>query len=228
MDLDHAKWNEQQQRLRELILKPAFINETRRLCLEQHAMVHAAAMSHTDVRTFEDEVWAGLSEAAFRAMPVPGAESIAWNLWHITRIEDITMNLLVAGTSQVLNEADWLEQLQITVRDTGNVMTAAEIADFSSRINMDALRSYRIAVGAQTRRIVQRLTASDMKRKMQAQQLQRIVNEGAVLDVPGAKGLLDFWGRKNVAGLLLMPATRHPLVHLNESMRLRERWDKRK
>ncbi len=226
MDLNHAKWNEQQKRLREIILKPAFIDETRQLCLEQHMMVHAAELSQIALFTFEDGVWEGLTVAAFRAMPVLGAESIAWNIWHITRVEDITMNLLVAGESQVMNAANWLERLRITVRDTGNAMTAAEVADFSSRIDMDALRSYRIAVGRKTRKIIERLTPFDLKRKMEAERLQQILDEGAVLDVPGAKGLIDFWGSKDVAGLLLMPVTRHPLVHLNESMRLRERWNK--
>jgi hypothetical protein len=47
--------------------------------------------------------------------------------------------------------------------------------------------------------------------------LKRIIDEGAVLDVEASNWLIDFWGRKNVAGILLMPATRHHVVHLNES-----------
>jgi hypothetical protein len=38
--------------------------------------------------------------------------------------------------------------------------------------------------------------------------------------VPGAQGIYDYWKKKTYAGLLLMPATRHILVHINESMRL--------
>jgi hypothetical protein len=39
----------------------------------------------------------------------------------------------------------------------------------------------------------------------------------------GAGYLLDYWGKQKVAGLLLMPATRHLMVHLNEAVRLKAR-----
>ena len=42
--------------------------------------------------------------------------------------------------------------------------------------------------------------------------------EGAVVEE--ARWLTDYWGKKTFSGLLLMPATRHNLVHLNESMRI--------
>lgn len=48
--------------------------------------------------------------------------------------------------------------------------------------------------------------------------MQRILDEGAVRNVEAANWLIDFWGKKNVAGILLMPITRHHVVHINESM----------
>lgn len=33
-------------------------------------------------------------------------ETIAWALWHIARLEDLTMNLLVSGGEQVWNR-EW-------------------------------------------------------------------------------------------------------------------------
>jgi hypothetical protein len=47
------------------------------------------------------------------------------------------------------------------------------------------------------------------------------MDEGAV--VAAAKGVVEYWGRRNTAGLLLMPATRHNLVHLNEALWLKGR-----
>ena len=35
------------------------------------------------------------------------------------------------------------------------------------------------------------------------------------------KRLVEYWSTRTIAGLLLMPATRHPLVHLNEAMRIK-------
>ena len=191
------------------------------VCLEQHAMVHAAAMSQINAVTIEDELWADLGENTFRLMPTRQDETIAWSLWHITRIEDITMNILVAGGRQVLNTEPWLEKLQISVCDTGNAMTDGEMIAFSNQIDMQELRKYRIAVGRKTRQIIQGLQPADLKRKMAPDRLRRVFNEGAVLDVEDANWLVDFWGRKNVAGILLMPVTRHLLVHLNEALRLK-------
>jgi hypothetical protein len=221
MDDPKSLWNARQTRLRELLGKADRFDEAIALCLEQHAMVHAAAVSGSGAPTFEDELWEGLDETVFRALPSSkDEETIAWGIWHISRIEDITMNLLVAGEEQLFDAA-WQERLRAGVRDTGNAMTTAEMLAFSAAVDMTELRNYRGAVGRKTRGIIRGLTAPDLKRKVNPAALQRILDEGAVLDVPDARWLIDFWGRKNVAGLLLMPATRHPLVHLNEALRVK-------
>ena len=62
-----------------------------------------------------------------------------------------------------------------------------------------------------------------MKRDVHQANLQRILNEQAVDDVPSANWLIDFWGKKDVAGIILMPCLRHQLVHLNESMEAKRR-----
>lgn len=62
------------------------------------------------------------------------------------------------------------------------------------------------------------MKAEDLKKRVEAERLQRIKVEGAVVEE--ARWLTDYWGKKTFSGLLLMPATRHNLVHLNESMRI--------
>ena len=34
--------------------------------------------------------------------------------------------------------------------------------------------------------------------------------------------LVKYWGKRDTAGLLLMPATRHNFIHLNEALRLKQ------
>lgn len=185
----------------------------------QHAMVHAAVMSQSNLWSFEDEVWDRLSEHDIRAIPVNFEHSIAWMIWHITRIEDITMNILVADAPQLLLKDGWYERLRPPYIDTGNAMSQAQITDLSNQINIDALREYRIATGRNTRRLVDQLTSIDMTKKVSVKRLQRIIGDGAVVEA--AKGLLDYWGGLTIGGLLLMPPTRHPFVHLNEAMRVK-------
>lgn len=188
-----------------------------------HSLAHASEMSGTAARTFEDELWKDLEEHAFRTMPTPKDVTIAWNIWHITRIEDITANILIADDTQVINGNDWPLKMNVSIFDTGNAMTDAEIIAFSSAVNMNGLRDYRIAVGRKTVEIIKHLRPEDLKRKFKPAQLQRILDEGGVLEGEGSKWLLDFWGRKTVAGILLMPITRHQIVHISDSFKLKEK-----
>lgn len=222
-----AQWNPKQALLKELLSKPAQFNEAIQLCLEMHASAHTSEMAGIQGRTFEDEIWDGLEEKAFRAMPTVKDVTIAWNLWHLTRIEDLTANILIADGQQVLND-DWLRRLNVAVRDTGNAMSDEEIIALSSTMDMMVMRDYRIAVGRRTQAILKALKPSDLKRKFTAAQLQRIMDEGGLLETEGSKWLLDFWGKKTVAGILQMPITRHQIVHINDSLKLKAKCGKRR
>jgi len=216
--MDLKPWNNEIKQLREIILKPDRIEESRRLSLSLHAMVHSSIMSGIDKKTFEDELWEELDENTFRTSKNEKGRTIAYGIWHSTRIEDITMNLLVAGDKQIFNRENWKERLNSKIADTGNAMSANEIMEFSKVINMQELKNYRIQVGRRTRDIIKNLSTVDMKRKFDKYRLQRILDEGAVLDVEASNWLIDFWERKNVSGIILMPVTRHQVVHINESL----------
>lgn len=142
-------------------------------------------------------------------------------MWHIARIEDVTMNMLVAGSPQILHQGGWLERMKIGGRDTGNLMDPEDVATLSAKIDVEALRAYRLAVGLRTRQIVQQLQPQALKQMLEPSRLQQVVQEGAVLEAAG--DLTDYWSKRNIAGLLLMPATRHNFVHLNESLNIKSR-----
>jgi len=54
------------------------------------------------------------------------------------------------------------------------------------------------------------------------------LNDGGVLNNSDSIWLLDFWGKKDVAGIILMPITRHQIVHLNDCFNLKQKIDKKK
>ena len=91
--MDKKEWGKQHQLFKSIILKPERFDEALKLCLELHAMVHS----------LEDELWEGLDEKTFRCMPTSKDATIAWDLRHLTRIEDITINILVANKIQIIN-----------------------------------------------------------------------------------------------------------------------------
>jgi len=211
----------QQTELRNKLLSADHYQEACQLFFKQHAMLHSIKMAQTEPWSLEDEVFDALSDEKARCIPCNSEHSIIWNIWHIARIEDVAMNLLVAGSRQVLNQANWLKQMKIKVRDTGSTMDTEGVVDLSNKIDIVALRAYRVAVGRRTRDIVNQLQPEELKHKIDPARLDRVRKEGAVVEA--ASGIIDYWGKRNIAGLLLMPATRHNLVHLNESLRLKER-----
>jgi hypothetical protein len=137
-------------------------------------------------------------------------------MWHSTRCEDITLNLLAAGSSQVMIDQDWLPKLCISARDTGNSMTLAEQEEFNATIDLNELKAYRLAVSQRTREIFLELDPKQYQQKVDQTRVRRILDEGAVN--PSAGYLIDYWSSRTIAGLLLMPATRHHLVHINEAL----------
>jgi hypothetical protein len=190
-----------------------------RLFLDQHAMLHSAKITPTKLWSFEDAILDDLNVEQMRCIPPKDGHSIAWLIWHIARCEDITMNLLVANSPQVLRKGKWLRRMKITACDTGNAMNKADIAEFSRTVDCVALRAYRVAVGRRTREIIKRLEPAQLRQKIEPARMRRVMDEGAV--VPAAHGIADYWASRNIAGLLLMPATRHNLIHLNEALRLK-------
>jgi hypothetical protein len=221
MDPERAQWNARHKALRAALSKTERRGEAVELFMQQHAMVQATQVSNCGLQTFEDEVWDGLDEPAFRAIPAGMEHSIAWVFWHLTRIEDMTMNVLAVGGEQIYERDGWHARLGATARDTGNSMAPGEITALSAALDMDALRDYRLAVGRQTRKMVAGLTFEEITSPVRQERLQRLLDEGAVL--PEAAGLLEYWGGLTVAGLLLMPPTRHGLVHINEALKIKKK-----
>lgn len=208
----------QQTELRRIMMDSKQFDKAIQLFLRQHALLHSAKMVDTESWSFEDEVLNDMADEQIRWMQ--GAEhSIAWLIWHIARCEDIAMNLLVADSPQILHRDHWLKQMKIAVRDTGNAMDKADVANFSKAIDIEVLRAYRSAVGCRTREIVMKLSPAQLKQKVEASRIQRVMAEGAVVEA--ARGIADYWSKRNIAGLLLMPATRHNLVHLNEALKIK-------
>lgn len=220
MDTNRSLWNQRHQALRRALAANDH-QKAIELFLEQHAVLHAGKMARTKLWSFEDEVLCDLTEDQIRWIPMGGEHSIAWILFHLARIEDITMNLLVAGTPQLFFRDGWWKNLNVDIRHSANQMDNAGVAALSAQINIAELRAYRQAVGGRTREIVKRLKPETLNQKAEASRLQNVMDEEALL--PEAIGILDYWSKRTIAGLLLMPPTRHNFLHLNEALRIKQK-----
>ena len=100
-------------------------------------------------------------------------------------------------------------------------MDAEDMATLGATIDIEALRSYRMAICRRTREIVQQLEPQELKQQVDPIRVQQVMDEGVVVEE--ARAIANYWSRRDIAGLLLMPATRHNLVHLNEALRLKRK-----
>ena len=218
MEPNRKSWNNGQQKLRRALTAKDYQNAVNQILI-QHAMVHSKKVSRMDVWSFEDELWHGLTDEQFRAIPPKGEHSIAWILFHIARIEDITMNMLVAGTVQVYKRDNWAKKLKSTIHHSANKMDDNSVKQLSSSLDMAALREYRLSVGKKTREIVHQIQPDEFSQKVELVRLEKLLKEGAMIE--DAMEIIDYWSKRTIAGLLLMPPTRHNFLHLNEAFRIK-------
>jgi hypothetical protein len=114
----------------------------------QHGRVHSSKVS--SVPSLADRIFGALTEPQMRVRPGKGLNSLVWLLWHMARVEDVAVNLVVTAGQQVLDDG-WSSRLGVLRPDVGHGMTEDEVAEFTARADIDAVRAYRDAVGLKTR-----------------------------------------------------------------------------
>jgi hypothetical protein len=209
--------SEKHKELGRIIRKRDMFADSKKLFLELHGALHLSEISHGKTNEV-DLLFDDLLPHEYAVIPKNKDKTIAYIVWHIARIEDLTLNILVADSKQVFN-SEWQKKISAVYVDTGNAMTDSEIMNLSKEIRIEDLLSYRSAVGVRTRAIINNLSEDDMKRKVSETCLDKIRANGGV--AKGAEWLLNYWGRKDVAGILLMPPTRHLILHLNDCCKLK-------
>lgn len=201
------------------------IEEIKKSALEVHALVHPAVVSGKTEKTLADYVLEYMLDGNQNEL-VPrkifptdlhydGADTVpmCWQLWHTYRIEDLISNILMANQEQIFND-DWQQKIGATITDTGNALELEQAIEFGKNINMSALRDYMIAVGKNTRKILDSLTLEQVKSMVPEEWVMKILEVGGVTTDFRSVWLLVFWGRLTVGGMILTPLTNHHMMHL--------------
>jgi hypothetical protein len=188
--------------------------------LGQHAAVHAADVGGR-IQLF-DRIFGELSDEQLRVRPAQGLNSLVWLLWHMARTEDVAVNLVVVAGRQVLDEA-WARRLSPGRRDIGTGMTEDEVADFTVRADVAAVRAYRSAVGRRTREVVGALSAATWDEPVGAADLMRANAEGGFrVDCSGLIAAGRHPWQANTRGEQLgSSAVRHNAGHVGEATTIR-------
>lgn len=159
-------------------------------------------------------VW-DVPEDLLRQRPHPRVNSIAWNIWHLTRVEDAALNRFIADRPQVIDEDQWMGRMNVPLRHNGFGMTFPEVDDLSQRIDLGALRGYSNAVQTRTREIINQLNPDSLDSIMEEERLRVILfDEG--LAGPNSDGLLENYTGWTKGMCLMNLGLTHSFHHVGE------------
>ena len=169
-----------------------------------------------------------LTPADFSAIPFMNADgyhskTVAYSLWHIFRIEDIVAHTLISGDEQVFFKGGYRERMNAPIITTGNELKKQQIADFSAQLDLDALFAYLSEVKESTETMLRGLSFEDLKRKIPGERKTALQALHVVSEDESAFWLIDYWCGKDVRGLIQMPFSRHWIMHIEASMKIRDK-----
>jgi hypothetical protein len=214
-------WYEKFVNIKENLSKEDSFEREKKHLLDIHALLHTKQVSKRSDDTYYDMLWEHLDESTCKIISKKES-SVAWNIWHVTRIEDMISNILMAKQDEIFDE-QIQKELGVTFKSTGNEMTVSDIELFHTQINLKALKEYRKKVGKSTQKILAKLSFSELKRKVAEEDIEKIRTKEIAIP-----WLLDFWGRKNMMGLITMPITKHQIVHINDCFNIKAKYNTKK
>ena len=159
--------------------------------------------------------WEMVSPDQMRQRPHPRANSIVWNIWHITRVEDAGLNRFVTNGSQVIDDDGWLKKMDIPWRHHGTEMSLAEVDHLSQRIDLSALQGYSHAVQARTRQILTTLDPQGLDDLMEEAQVRQIIIDDGLAHSNPEGFIQNYTGWSKMKCLMTFGLT-HSWQHLGE------------
>lgn len=214
----NKEWSEKNKEFQKAISKEAIFKEGIKILLElRNSLFEQVTQIVTD-----------FPKEAFWKMPFAGAngfhsKTLAYSVWHIFRIEDIVCHTLILKDRQIFESGKWKKKIGGDIITTGNELEGKAIEDFSKRLDVNALYDYAKAVKESTDNFLSALEYSSLKNKFNEEDRHRVVECGGVSSDEEAFWLVDYWCKKNVAGLLKMPFSRHWIMHIEAMRRISEK-----
>lgn len=174
--------------------------------------------------SFDEE----LNREDFNAIPFINAngyhcKTIAYSIWHIFRIEDIVAHSLIYGDEQIFFSGNYQKRIASPIITTGNELVKKQIVDFSEELNLRELYSYISEVKDSTEKIIQSLSYKDLKKKISDDKKENLKALNVVSTDENAIWLIDYWCKKDIKGLIQMPFSRHWIMHIEASLRIKNK-----
>lgn len=177
--------------------------------LERHEYLH---------RMIGKDLLSGLDDDQIRLRFRDDVNSIAWLVWHMTRVEDVALNMLVMEQPQVLDE-NWLGRLNLPHHDIGTGMSDDEVANFSEQVDISTLREYHDCVAQRTREIVYSLNPDSLDEMVTSSSIAHVIEEGTFRS--SGMWVADLWSGHTKGWALAQMGLTHSYGHWGAALVIR-------
>ena len=169
-----------------------------------------------------------LSREDFNAIPFIKADgyhskTVAYSLWHIFRIEDIVAHTLINCDEQVFFSGNYQKRISSPIITTGNELVKNEISEFSKQLDINGLYSYIYEVRESTEAILRDMPFERLRQKISVERRDVLKKMNVVSSNENAAWLIDYWCGKDIRGLIQMPFSRHWIMHIEASLRIKDK-----
>ena len=213
----NKEWSELNKDIQRLLKKRETFNDGIDTLLKLRNELTAVMLSMHDDLSRED----------FDTMPYPNAKgyhskNIAYSLWHIFRIEDITANTLIADREQVFFKGGYQRRMNAEIITTGNELSGGQIAEFTKVLDIDVLYKYIAEVKQSTEDTLCGMDFDMLKTKIPDCRREKLISLEVVSRSEEAFWLVDYWCGKDIRGLIQMPFSRHHIMHTEAMLRIKD------
>ena len=177
-----------------------------------HGRVHSSKVS--SVATLADLVFGALTDEQMRVRPGKRLNSLVWLVWHMARVEDVCVNLVIVDGRQIFEDT-WGRRLGVRRWDIGTGMTDEEVEAMSAAIDLPNLRGYRAAVGRRTQDVARELPDAEWDQTVDAAIVREAAAQGAF--TPASEWVARFWEGKSKGWFLYWLGVGHNYLHLGHA-----------
>jgi len=161
-------------------------------------------------------VWEDVPRDLMRQRPDPRVNSLAWNMWHLARVEDYAINRFITDQGQVLDDGGWFDKMKVPLRHNGSEMTKPEVDELSQQVDLEALRGYSEAVKARTLAVLPELTDELLQETLTEEWVRRVMIDEGVAGPRAGEGLVQNYTGWSKAMCLMNLALTHSYHHVGE------------
>ncbi len=179
------------------------------------------AAEYRDLRTmFERTVLAPTPGELLTRRPDGRGNSIAWLVWHLARVEDVVIHVVVRGERSVLAAGDWGRRMGFPDERVGTGFTEAEVETFGRTADPAQVDAYWQAVRGATAAWLAGVPLEALEAVPDVD--ARLASVPPIVP-PAAEWLLKLWRGRPAGWFLRFPVIDHGFLHLGQMQEIRAR-----